>query len=351
MKIAFHIESLSISGGTERVTSVLANALVRRGVQVDIICVHAGKPFFDLDPGVGVVHLNPEGESNFWRDYARNVRRLRRVLRRNGYDYLVDVKPHRSVVSIPAALGLKTKIVSTEHSNLHVGGISADIGRLMAIHLGYRMVVLTDADKEAYERKFGGNNIVRIFNPVTIETGDKPSALNELRFVALGRICDTKGFDMLLDAWALAGCRHRAWKLRIAGSGDAGALRAQAERLGIEGSVEILPAVKDVRSMYGEASVYVLSSRFEGFGLVLTEAAAMGLPAVSFDCDYGPREIIVHGETGILVPPEDIAALAAAMDDMAADEMKRKRMGHAALERSRLFSLNTIADQWIDLFK
>ncbi len=351
MKIAFLIDTLTISGGAERVTCVLANALVRVvGIEVDIITHNVGKSFYDLDPRIGLISLGSEEHSRFRSNIVWNIFRLRRIIRRNGYDYLIGIKPYWSIVSIPATIRLKTKVISTEHSNLSVGGRADALGRWLSVRFAHRMVVLTDADKTAYARKYGERNIMRIYNPITIEPG-KPSPLTDKRFLALGRFSPEKGLDMLLAAWASSGSRFEGWKLRIVGEGNTEQLSAQIEQLGIGDSTEILPRTKDVQRMYREASVYVMSSRFEGFPLVLIEAAAMGLPAVSFDVETGPREMIVNGETGLLVPPCDVSALVAAMDEMAADGEKLERMGAAALERSRLFSLDTIIAQWIELLK
>jgi glycosyltransferase involved in cell wall biosynthesis len=210
-------------------------------------------------------------------------------------------------------------------------------------------VVLTDDDKATYEKKFGARNVVKIPNPVTIAV-DKPSPLKDKRFLAIGRFSREKGFDMLLDAWALTRCRHKGWRLRVVGSGVLESeLASQIERLDIGGSVELTPTVSDVRNLYRTASVLVMSSRNEGMPLVLIEAMAMGLPIVSFDCEAGPRNVVVDGVTGKLVPPENVEALAAAMDNMSGDANLRSRMSAAALERSRLFSPDAIMEQWMDL--
>jgi glycosyltransferase involved in cell wall biosynthesis len=280
--------------------------------------------------------------------YAGYIHRLRKTLRRGRYDYVIDVDTLMSLFSIPAAAGLGTRVISWEHCNANAnwGRCTYPLARRVASRLAHRVVVLTDTDKAAFERRFGARRVVRIHNPVTIEAGE-PSPLTEKRFLALGRFSPEKGYDMLLDAWASTRCRREGWALRIVGGGwSEGELRAQIDRLGVADSVEMLPATHEVEAMFRSASCFVLSSRFEGLPLVLIEAAAMGLPAVSFDCETGPREIIEDASTGLLVPPGDVAALAAAMDEIAADGEMRARMGAAALERSRLFSPGAILERW-----
>lgn len=350
MKIAFLIEALG-HGGCERMTSIIANELVRRhGAQVDIITVRESEPFFELDERIGLMTLI-RGRDNtlHYRHLPRYMSRLRRIARRERYDYLINVRAYWAAMSIPAIAGLGTKIITWEHSNSRDKSRIGHLPRWMSSFFAHKVVVLTEESKRIWERKFHARNVNKIVNPLTIDAG-KPSPLKDKRFLALGRLSHEKGFDMLLDAWALTRCREQGWSLRIVGSGSVEhELREQVERLGIGGSVEILPGTKDVADMYANASVYVLSSRYEGFGLVLVEAAAMGLPAISFDCECGPREIVEDGATGVLIPAENVPALAAAMDDMAADEEKRTRMGAAALERSRLFSIDNILPQWIEL--
>jgi glycosyltransferase involved in cell wall biosynthesis len=345
------MHSLWIPGGAERMTTLIAGELVRRGVRVDIVCINGGEPFFELDPRIGVVALNPERDNNFYRRYVRNVWRLHLILRRQKYDWLINVCTAWSLVSIPAALGTGTRVISWEHMNAleRSSRLLGPLSRRLSALFARKVVVLTDDDKVTYEKKFGARNVVKIPNPVTIEV-DEPSPLRDKRFLAIGRFSHEKGFDMLLDAWALTRCRHEGWKLRVVGSGILeGELAARIERLAVGGSVALTPTVSDVRDIYRHASVLVMSSRNEGMPLVLIEAMAMGLPIVSFDCEAGPRNVVVDGVTGKLVPPEDVVALAAAMDDMAADKTMRSRMSAAALERSRFFSPEAIMERWMDL--
>lgn len=356
MKIAFLINSLAVSGGAQRMTVLLAGGLARRGLKVEIITVAGGAggaSFFKLDPRVKILSLGGTEGEGFYRTWWRNVRRLRGLLRRGAYDCVVDVCTLWSLVSVPAALGLGIRTVGWEHMNAGEisSGFLGPLGRRVAAWLHHRVVVLTDDDKKTYIRNYRARRVETIPNPVTI-AADEPSPLTEKRFLAMGRFSDVKGFDMLLDAWELTRCRHKGWSLRIVGSGPLErSYRARVAKLGLTDSVEIVAPVRDVERMYRESSVYVMSSRNEGMPLVLIEAMAMGLPIVSFDCEAGPRNVVVDGVTGLLVPPLDVARLAAAMDVLAARRSLRRRMSAAALERSRLFAPDAVFDRWMALLK
>jgi glycosyltransferase involved in cell wall biosynthesis len=139
--------------------------------------------------------------------------------------------------------------------------------------------------------------------------------------------------------------------LRIVGSGANEAdLREQAHALGIQGAVDFLPNSADMAAHYVSASIFVLSSRFEGFGLVLTEAKAFGLPVVSFNCACGPSDIVRDGVDGTLVPPGDVIALAGALRHLMTDSVKRTAYGKEARRDDR-FELNSVAETWMALLR
>lgn len=149
--------------------------------------------------------------------------------------------------------------------------------------------------------------------------------------VAGGRLISQKGFDRLIPAFAKVARRHSGWTLHIYGSGPR---RRQLERLiarhGAQGNIVLAGRVRNFETQLEEASLFVLSSRFEGLPMVMLEAMGKGLPVVAFDCPTGPAELIEQGCNGILVPEGDIDALAAAMEDLIDDPGKRRRYGDAA---------------------
>jgi glycosyltransferase involved in cell wall biosynthesis len=167
----------------------------------------------------------------------------------------------------------------------------------------------------------------------------------------MGRLSAEKGFDLLLDAFARIAPQHADWSLKILGQGPLRpALQAQALRLDLGERVQFTGEVADPFPILRVADLFVFPSRSEGFGMALAEAMACGLPAVSFDCPSGPRDIVRDGIDGILVPPEDVVALAAALDRLMGDAQERERLAVRAPEVTVRFSRERILSLWQDLF-
>lgn len=172
------------------------------------------------------------------------------------------------------------------------------------------------------------------------------------RLLAVGRLVEQKGFDLLIDAFARLVPAFPAWDLVIVGEGGARAsLQAQAARLGLQGRVFLVGTVGNVGDWYSACDLYVMSSRFEGFGNTLAEAMAYGLPVISFDCETGPSDIIRQDVDGWLVPAGDLDALVAALAAMMSDEGQRQRFAKRAIEARDRFSLRRVAGQWEALFE
>jgi glycosyltransferase involved in cell wall biosynthesis len=210
-----------------------------------------------------------------------------------------------------------------------------------------KFVVLTHEDKE-----YWGNmsNICVIPNARTFEV-NQPATLEAKKVVAVGRLNHQKGFDRLIDAWSIVDNVVSGWKLQIVGDGELRELlQNNIRELGLSNQINIGRAEKDMMSVYKDASILAMSSRYEGLPMVLLEAQTAGLPIVSFDCKCGPKDVIENGVDGFLVEDGDIEQLAQKLVVLMQDANLRKQMGSAAYAHSERYSEERIMKQWTDLF-
>lgn len=187
-----------------------------------------------------------------------------------------------------------------------------------------------------------------------------PPPVGTSRVMAVGRLEWQKGFDRLIDAWAMIADAHPQWRLDIFGSGTMEAeLNARIAAIHSEsgirnsersGRIAIHPFTKDIAREYAASAVFALSSRFEGFGLVLLEAMQNGVPCVVFDCPFGPSDVVVDGECGFVVPDGDVKAFARQLARLMDDEALRQQFAAAAKERAKHFDVDKVMGQWKQLF-
>lgn len=209
------------------------------------------------------------------------------------------------------------------------------------------VVTLTQEDKEFW--KSYAKRIEVIPNVLTI-TPKKVIDYRTKRVIAAGRYVHQKGFDLLLEAWHRIDKNLSDWNLYIFGNENRKSYQRIVDKYDMNQHVHLMPATPEIVEEFSKSSIFVLSSRFEGFGLVLAEAMSCGLPCISFDCPYGPRDIITDEEDGILVENGNIEALAKAIERLMTDEGLRQSMGEKAINNVARFNRETIMNQWVQLF-
>ncbi|MET8681468.1 glycosyltransferase [Streptomyces sp. NPDC004647] len=212
-----------------------------------------------------------------------------------------------------------------------------------------RMLVLTREDADLWIRQ-GLDNTGFMPNPLPY-LPEEPSPRTERVVTSIGRLMDQKGIDMLLDTWSEAAPLHPDWTLRIYGSGeDEEMLHKQCAALGLDGSVEWMGSTADVPGALRGGSVFVQSSRGEGFPLALMEAMAMAVPCAAFDCAPGVHEIVRDGEDGLLAAPGNTSELARRLDMLMSDKALRDRMGEAGRVNVQRYSTGEVVRRWEELF-
>lgn len=359
MKIVYCIPSLNTPGGMERVLTTKVNELEENyGYEVHIVTINnRGIPFFKLSPLIICHHLNVTKK----KEYQKDLKHL-----------LFQLCPQITVSLCGPELTFLYKIkdgskkVAEFHFSKYylthlVNGIIhlrlRSLHRLKAWLLQKReayyackydkVVLLTRQDMELWGNK---KNMCYIYNPLSFRSEDV-SSLDNKQMIAVGRYIAQKGFDMLLDAFSLIAREVPDWTLKIYGEGqDRKMLEQKIKAYHLERCVILCPAIRQIKKAFLESSLFLFPSRYEGFGLVLTEAMECGLPCIAFDCECGPREVIDQGETGLLVECGNVTELAEKMKELMTDSDCRKRMGAKGKERVVRFYTERVMQQWNRLF-
>lgn len=354
-KVCFLIGDMSLSGGTERVTSLIANSLVDEGYQVSILSLSGGKQsFFEMYDQIGLYSLFDQKVS-MKKNFITCCRRIRKFVQSHQIDSLIVVDSISCVFTVPALMGLRIQHICWEHFNFNVDlGVSfRRLGRKWAAKYCDVIVTLTKRDKELWEASLKNikAKIVPIANPTPYENIQHTPELKNKIVLALGRLTYQKGFNFLVEAWAKVCMQDQDWTLQIVGSGeDEQALKQQAESLGVANRIEFIPATKNVDQYYRNSSFYCMSSRFEGLPMVLLEAQSYGLPIISMDCDTGPAEVISHGENGFLVNSVDEMA-ASIVQAIHLDELHYHQMVQNSKNNVLRFNSKNIIGCWKDILE
>jgi glycosyltransferase involved in cell wall biosynthesis len=353
MNICIFLHDIHSGGGTERMATALANELMQRKHNVHVVSLApAGKPFFRVMQGIALHSLNIS-ISQLTTRYFAAIKKLRTFLKREAIDVIIDVDVILSAISIPASWRTTTKVIAWEHYNYFVKRESKVRvwGRKLAARKAAAVVTLTEEDAGNYKKNCTCKaKIVAI--PNFIHTLPEKMASPDNRvMLAVGHLIHCKGFDLLINAWALLKNEGLdGWKLHIVGDGEEKEnLIAQVTVLQLQQDIIFFPPTTNIAEHYLAASVYVMSSRAEGFGMVLIEAFSFGLPAVSFNCKLGPGEIIHNGVDGFLVSPEDVPALKDKLQLLLQHEDLRNTMAVNARESAKRFLSSEIITQWEDL--
>ena len=364
-------------GGTIRTTLTTAGELAKRhDVEVASLVRRQDEPSLPVPPGVRLITLTDLRDSTLERANALRRRladtptRLmtKADFRHPVFNLLSDAHLLRYLASVHDGVLIGTRpsinvavarlaapsVVRVGQDHMNYATYSEPLKRqIRAVYPRLDLVsTLTEGDAAAYRKALRGRTRVECMPNGVPDVGSLRATLGDKVVVAAGRLTRQKGFDRLLPAWAKIAPEHSDWELRIFGDGaKMGALQRQIERLGIGDSAKLMGFTPRLDEELARASLYVMSSRREGFPMVLLEAMAVGLPVVSFDCPTGPRDIVREGVDGHVVRNGDKDALAAAMSSLMRDDARRKAYGAAAVEGAKRYELPNIARRWEELFE
>jgi glycosyltransferase involved in cell wall biosynthesis len=363
MRLTLVIASLG-RGGAERTASVLASAWAERGFNVTIITLERDDvPAYPLHPAIVLRQLKlRDGKAkHVLHRLVRNlrlVRALRNAIRDSEPHAVISFMDISNILALLAAGGLDTRVIVTEHVHpaYHYIGWHWQMLRRLVYRRADALVCVSRPLLDWFQSKIRARGFV-VPNPVDpgpllMPAGESHNGYETGHLiVGMGRLVEQKGFDLLLEAFSRVAARHSSWSLKILGDGPLrDQLEAQAQRLNLTIRVEFTGALADPFCVLRAADLFVFPSRFEGFGNALCEAMACGVPAISFDCPSGPSEIVRNGVDGLLVPAEDVTALAAAMDHLMSDPHKRARLAARAPEVTERFGLTRVLSLWDQVF-
>lgn len=374
MRIVYNIAGLYRPSGMEKILTDKANWLAAHGYEVTIITTEQkGRPdAFPLDGRISrrdlAIGYEDNNGASLWNKIVhyplkqyRHRRRLTRALMEIRPDITVSMFCNEQSF-LPAVKDGSRKVLELHFSRLkrlQYGrrGLWGLVDRLRSsnevrqVRRFDRFVTLTREDLSMWGDIPG---ICSIPNGIRLD-GIIPGEHDGKTVIAVGRYMYQKGLDRLIDAWKIVtdalGPGH-GWRLRLLGEGELrDQLQGQIDSLGLSSSVQLCGNVKDMPSEYRNAAILAMSSRYEGLPMALIEAQAYGVPAVSFDCQCGPREVIIDSRTGLLVKEGDVEALAKALLGLIRDPEARRRMGEEAAAQAVRFDFENIMKQWDKLFR
>jgi len=354
MKILYITNGITGSGGLERVLSVKASMLAEDfGYEVHIISLNEKESdtFFEFSSKIIRHDLEVSGDAYFY--LKAYLRGMRRTIEQVQPDIISVCDDALKGFFLPIVIRGDAKWIYESHASILLRnqgeGVSLyqRLQHLLKQFLGRRfskIVLLTYRNKKEWLLP----QLEVIPNPLPFQT-DKLSTLQNKRVIAVGSYSFNKGYDLLLQIWTKIEPEFPDWELNVYGRSTYENLSQEAERMNLC-SVRFFPPDPDIQERYKDSSVFVLPSRSEGFGMVIIEAMACGLPIVSFDCPHGPGEIITDGDDGFLVENGHVESFADKLSQLMQNSDLRQKMGSAATETSKKYLPAQIASQWDRLF-
>lgn len=354
-KITFLLSDITIPGGIQRVLTELVNELVKtKKYEITLLSIFKKNelPFFELNNDVRLRNLFTE-KFDLRRNYFKVKKAISLYLDNQSTDIFINCGMGYVPLSFRATKKIKT--ISWEHSIVSQGKKYGMTwwGRQIAVRTSDCIVVITKEDLKNYLNSFKSiNRIEQIYNFTDNYDSVHSYDINSRKIMSCGSLVYLKGYDFLVEVADLVFKKHPDWIWNIYGDGNLKeSIKLSIKEKGLEKNLIINGYVENIEEYYNEHAIFVLTSRSEGFGMVLVEAQKQKLPIVSFNCPSGPAEIISHGENGILIDCYDIDKMADAICYLIENDKIRSEFSESAYYNSNKFNSTEILEQWSKLLQ
>lgn len=346
MKILFVISSLG-QGGAERVLSVLANEFVKHH-EVCILKFDANKPFYQISQNVKIFDTKSGvGQKGFFGNIKKRFSKIvsvRKFLKENDFDVVISFLDNTNILTILANLGLKHKIIISEHTNhTFLKSLLWKILKKITYPLASGLSVLSEFDYKHYTYV---KKRAILHNPMFEISSRKMDKENII--LSAGRLVDFKGFDVFLNSLSLVDKEClKEWKVVIAGDGkERENLEKQAKNLGL--NIEFVGFVKDIQTYYEKSKIVAVSSKMEGFCNILMESIYFDCARISTNCVAGPSELITDGFDGYLCEVDNEKEFALKLTNLIKDENLRTKFTQNASLKKEEFIVENVVKKWLE---
>lgn len=354
-KICFLNGDMSRTGGTERVTAMIANELSKNPhYEVHILSVtnELMNSFFELETTVYHDAVLRQSTVNLKKDYFKVVSGIRRYIKKHAIDILIEVDVICNLYTIPATRFTKTKIISWEHFNYYSnnGFKLRDLSRKLTKYFSDHIVTLTEKDRQNYIKHLNvGHKVSCIYNPM--QTSNKAICdINCKQLLSVGQLRHIKGFDLLCEVAKEVLPKHPDWKWLIIGEGeDRVILEQKIREYHLENHLILKGNQKEMEPYYCNSSLYVMTSRNEGLPMTLLEAKSYQLPIVSFDCQTGPAEIVEHGVNGYLIEKNNCEQMIETLNTLLEQPDQLQLFSQHAKSNVQKFELSEVIKKWEEI--